>query len=67
MSAVIDSKTGAVIWLPFTVCCWELDIKEPIEFRRDSRLLIIHGSLNEQGSGVHYYKFDGTKFELIQE
>jgi hypothetical protein len=62
MSAAIDAKTGAVTWLPFTVCCWETNIREPLEFRPTSRLLIVHGSRDEQGSGVHYYNFDGRQF-----
>lgn len=67
MSAAIDAKTGAVTWLPFTVCCWEANISEPLEFRPDSRLLIVHGSRDEQGSGVHYYNFDGRRFSEIAQ
>lgn len=66
MSAAIDAKTGAVTWLPFTVCCWEANIDEPLGFRRNSRMLIVHGSRDEQGSGVHYYKFDGGRFSEIE-
>jgi hypothetical protein len=62
MSAAIDAKTGTVTWLPFTVCCWETNIREPLEFRPNSRLLIVHGSRDEQGSGIHYYNFDGRRF-----
>lgn len=62
MAAAIDAKTGGVTWLPFTVCCWEPNILEPLEFRPNSSLLIVHGSRDEQGSGVHYYNFDGRQF-----
>jgi hypothetical protein len=67
MGAAIDAKTGSAAWLPFTVCCWNLEIMEPLEFRHNSRLLIVHGSLNEKGAGseVHYYDFDGQRFVLI--
>lgn len=65
MSAAIDARSGAVTWLPFTVCCWGTDIAEPLEFRPNSRLLIVHGSRDEQGSGVHYYTFDGRQFSEI--
>ncbi|KQV32792.1 hypothetical protein ASC93_03010 [Massilia sp. Root335] len=67
MGAAIDAKTGAVAWVPFTVCCWNLEITEPLEYRRESRLLIVHGSLDEQGAGsaVHYYEFDGTRFAPV--
>lgn len=67
MGAAIDARTGAVTWLPFTVCCWKLEITEPLEYRRDSRLLIVHGSLDEKGSAseMHYYDFDGRRFAPI--
>lgn len=67
MSAAIDAKTGAVAWLPFTVCCWEPEIDEPLQFKRNSRLLVVHGSRNEEGSGVHYYQFDGKQFSEIAD
>jgi hypothetical protein len=68
MAAAIDTNTGAVAWLPFTVCCWNLSISEPLEHRRDSRLLIVHGSRDEKGPGnaVHYYAFDGRKFSPLK-
>lgn len=65
MSAAIDAKTGAVAWLPFTVCCWDLDITEPLEFKIDSRLLVVHGSRDEKGGGTYFYEFDGKQFRLI--
>lgn len=67
MGAAIDAKTGSVTWLPFTVCCWNLEITEPLEYRQDSHLLIVHGSLDEKGpgSGIHYYDFDGRRFAPI--
>jgi hypothetical protein len=68
MGAAIDAKTGSVTWLPFTVCCWDLKITEPLEYRPDSQLLILHGSLDEKGAGseVHYYDFDGRRFAPIK-
>lgn len=68
MGAAIDAKTGSVIWLPFTVCCWDLKITAPLEYRPDSHLLIVHGSLDEKGAGtgIHYYDFDGRRFAPIK-
>ena len=66
MSAAVDVKTGAVAWLPFTLCCWPLEIEEPLEFKPDSRLLIVHGSRNEKGGGTYFYRFDGTRFRLVK-
>ena len=60
--AAIDAGTGAVAWLPATVCCWPLTTTDPLEYRRDSRLLIVRGALNEKGAGVHAFVFDGGHF-----
>ena len=65
MSAAIDANTGAVAWLPFTVCCWDADITEPLDFHADSRLLVVHGSRDEHGSGRYFYAFDGQRFRLL--
>ncbi|WP_449406083.1 hypothetical protein [Massilia phosphatilytica] len=68
MGAAIDTKTGAVAWVPFHRSgCWNLEITEPLEYRRESGPLIVHGSLDEQGDGsaVHYYEFDGTRFAPV--
>ena len=62
MAAAIDSETGVVAWLPFTVCCWPKEIEAPLGFRRDSRLLIVRGSRDEKGEGTHFYAFDGKSF-----
>lgn len=67
MAAAIDSRTGLVTWLPFTVCCWSMSIIEPLEFRPGSRLLVVHGSRDEQGDGgeTHYYEFQNNKFNRL--
>jgi hypothetical protein len=67
MGAAIDAKTGSVTWLPFTICCWDLTITEPVSFREDSRLLIVRGNRNEAGAGndVNFYVFDGREFTLL--
>lgn len=67
MGAAIDTRTGSLTWLPFTVCCWDLHVTKPLDFRADSRLLIVHGSRNESGSenDVNYYVFNGREFSLL--
>ena len=35
---------------------------EPLEYRRDSRLMIVYGALNEKSLGVHAFVFDGRRF-----
>jgi hypothetical protein len=51
MGAAIDARTGDVHWLPFTVSNWSSDVTQPLEFRRDSRLLVVHGSRDDHGTG----------------
>jgi hypothetical protein len=65
MAAAVDLKTGSVTWLPFTVCCWDADVPEPLVFKLQSRLLVVHGSRNETEKGTYYYQFDGGKFLFI--
>lgn len=65
MAAVIDTKTGRVTSLPFTVSDWPLDVTEPLSYRADSCLLIVKGSRNESAAhGTYYYLFDGKTFRL---
>lgn len=69
MGAAIDANTGNVYWIPFTVCCWESEVREPVEFRLDSRLIVFSGMRNERPGdrGSHFYhitKDDG--FEYIR-
>ncbi len=64
-AAAINANDGKVVWLPFTVCCWPLEVTEPLDFKLDSRLLIVHGSRNEKGSGTHYYLLDAEKQRFV--
>jgi hypothetical protein len=66
MTAAIDAKNGHVTWLPFTVCCWDVDVTEPIDFKPDSRLIVVHGSRNEEGGGVYYYQLQPSGFTLVK-
>ena len=66
ITATINAQTGEVVWLPFTVCCWNADVSKPLEFHADSRLLIVHGSRNETGNGTYDYVFDGRQFTLLK-
>lgn len=66
MGGAIDARNGSVAMLPFTVSDWPLDVTEPLSFKRDSCLLVIQGSRNEQGHGTYYYKFEGNRFELLK-
>ena len=66
MAAAINAESGKVVWLPFTICCWDFNVSEPLEFQRDSRLLIAHGSRNESGGGDYYYQIEPSGFVLVK-
>lgn len=66
VSAAIDARDGSVHWFPATVCCWRLQIIEPLEYKLSSRLLIVHGKLNETGNDDdRRYRFVNGKFVLL--
>src|SRR5215469_9894515 len=69
--AIIDAKTGNVYFPPFFVSVVagpeeKMDeIPEPLQFKPDSKLLIVTGARNEKGGGVYYYKWDNKQLSLI--
>lgn len=64
--AVVDHVSGRVTWFPSTVSGWPLAITEPLAFRRDSRLIIVQGMLDEQEPATtRRYVFDGSRFALL--
>ena len=71
MGAAIDHRTGRVIWLPGTICCWPDEpgdaTVEPVSFRLDSGLLVLTGRRNEADGdeGIHLYRIDGTRFVSV--
>lgn len=70
MAFALDTDTGQVSWLPFTVS-WSVEDKGigveflPFDFRPDSRLLIIAGSRNEHGHGLYRYLLEHGRFRLL--
>lgn len=68
MGAAVSKRTGHVVFLPGSVCCWygEGDEASKLEFRLDSRLLIARGHVNEGDEyGTYYYEFTGSKFKQV--
>src|SRR5262249_28514698 len=69
--AIIDAKTGEVYFPPFYVSIVAgpeekmEDIPEPLQFKPDSKLLIVTGARNEKGGGVYYYKWENNRLALI--
>lgn len=57
--AILDLRSGRVTELPFGVHVHFYETAPSIEFRRDSRLLIAHGSLNEvTDHGPHFFVWE---------
>lgn len=69
MAFALDKNSGKVSWLPFTVCCTEaVDAQAaPLVFKKDSRLVVVTGSRNEQGKGVYFYEFNQGQYVLLKE
>ena len=65
MTAVLDAKSGNVEWLPFTLCCWAPEITEPVDFRLDSDLIVLHGRRNEHEAGTWKYRFTNGSFQPV--
>ena len=69
MGAAINARTGQVIFLPGSICCWfeAGDNINPIDYKIDSHLIILRGLLNEQEPrAAHYYEMRGGQFRFIQ-
>ncbi|WP_162894913.1 hypothetical protein [Rhizobium terrae] len=62
--AVIDARSGAVTWLPYSICCWGEG--EPFYYRKDSRLIVFSGVLNEESQkGAHFFEFRNGSFHHL--
>jgi len=70
--AIVDAKTGQVFMPPFyvgpraVVEGTDSEPGDPLQYQKDSKLLIVNGSRNEKGEGVYYYKWDLGKLTLIK-
>lgn len=68
MGAVINAKSGAVHFLPGSICCWFNlgDDINPIDYRLDSNLIVFTGYLNEEETmTTHYFEFRNDEFRLL--
>ncbi len=64
--AVINLRTGRVVFLPGSICCWKGE-GERLLFRENSRLLVMAGVVNETGEhGAHFYEFTGDRFRNLK-
>lgn len=69
--AAVDVKTGKVVWVDFSICCWQHyreDDFEPVKFRLDSNLIEFTGLRDEKEDdfGRHFYKIQNGQFVFIK-
>lgn len=76
--AVIDAKDGQVFDGPFQVLSWAMYTYEgkipantpdfaPLEFSKDSRLLIARGCPEEDHCASYFYEWNAPRFKLIRK
>ena len=66
MGVAVNARTGKAIELPGTVCCWN-GAGESVIFRKNSRLLVLAGLINETGQyGAHFYELKNDRFVHIK-
>lgn len=64
--ASIDTRTGYVKWMPKTVSNWPNRFAQPVDYRGNSRLIVVVGQLDEQGDlGPHYFLVDNQGFHTV--
>lgn len=70
--AIVDATTGVVYSPRFYVAArvrFDEETQqsdEPLQFRIDSKLLIVSGSPNEKNEGIYYYSWNGKRLTLLK-
>ena len=66
MGVAVNARTGQVVELPGSVCCWK-GAGERTIFKKNSRLLVLAGLINENGQhGAHFYELKNNEFIHIK-
>jgi len=66
MGVAVSARTGQVVELPGSVCCWK-GAGERTIFKKNSRLLVLAGLINENGQhGAHFYELNNNEFIHIK-
>lgn len=72
---IVDARTGKIYDVPFTIenCCgknrnpgWLHDNEPCIEYKLQSKLLVIRGARNEKGWGTYFYTWNNNRLKLIR-
>jgi hypothetical protein len=75
---VIDAASGTIYKPPFKVLGWEPvmyegkiaadgEIFEPLDFRKDSRLLVARGCPEEKDCASYFWEWTGAQFKLLKK
>ena len=75
MGAAVDVRSGHVVRLPGSLCCWFSDGQatpedvEPMRYRLNSRLLVLTGRRNERDgdAGTHYYAMENGRLVHLRD
>jgi hypothetical protein len=71
VGAIINARSGRVFMMPTTLCCWGFDVDDnfrPIEYRQNSKLIILSGARNEKegDNATRFYKFENERLVLVK-
>ena len=66
--AIIDARTGVVYFTPSLLLVAGVMGQEEgrLQFKKNSRLLIVVGSRNEEGNGKYFYLWKNNRLQLIR-
>jgi hypothetical protein len=70
--AIVDARTGEIYYVPKTLSILRAPFQEEesIQFRLDSRLLIVAGTRlddrNDNGEGKYFYEWKSNRFRLLR-
>jgi hypothetical protein len=72
VGAAVNLKTGRVVWLPSTICCWPMDVDDkfqPVVAHLNSALIVLSGLRNEKEGDqrAHFYSLEGDQFVLVRD
>jgi hypothetical protein len=78
--AIVDAGDGRIYDAPFTALAWGMPLMkyegeyapnrdgfQPVEYKLNSRLLIVRGCPEEENCGSYFYEWTGSRFKLIRK
>jgi hypothetical protein len=71
--AIVDASDGRIYDAPFTALAWGMPLMkhegefQPVDYKLNSRLLIVRGCPEEENCGSYFYEWTGSRFKLIRK